>query len=162
ASSQNQLLPSKSSPWFAGFSSSAIRRSSSAGMPSVAMSCPLSFVGALLRAVLLPLEHLAFGVGEPPEVLVRRLWIDHHELGVLELVEAVRPELPTGPGERAPAERQRVVVQEGRVDPEDAGLDLAHRAERLVHVERVEIGAEPVARAVGERDRLVEALHPAD
>src|SRR5829696_3781935 len=45
-----------------------------------------------------------------------------------------------------------------RIDVRDPGLEVAHRAERLVHVAREDRGREPVADPVGHPDRLVEGL----
>src|SRR6185369_1241444 len=57
---------------------------------------PPWWIGAFRALLGLTLEHLVLLIREPPEVLVGCLGIDHHELGVLELVEAFRPELPSG------------------------------------------------------------------
>src|SRR5262245_12630596 len=55
------------------------------------------------------------------------------------------------------AERLRHVALIERVDPDHAGFDLTHEAERDVDVARPHAGRETVDRVVRDRDRLVDA-----
>ena len=78
-------------------------------------------------------------------------------LGLLEGLEALLAELAPEARLLHPAERAGVVVGQRVVEPDRAGLDLAHAAHDRLEVARVDVAAEPVARRVRELDRLVEA-----
>src|SRR5690349_23813225 len=100
-------------------------------------------------------------IGVPP-VLRRQLGLDVDVLGLLERLEPLLAELAPKARLLVTAERPGVVVGQRVVDPDRAGLQLAHAAEDGLEVARVDVGAEPEARRVRELDRLVERAHRND
>src|SRR5262245_57677764 len=77
-------------------------------------------------------------------------------LRLLERLEALLAQLAPQPRLLHPAERAGVVVGQRVVEPDRAGLDLAHAAEDRVEVLRVDVAAQPVRRAVRQLDCFVE------
>ena len=80
-----------------------------------------------------------------------------HVLRLLERLQAFLSELAPETRLFHAAEGACVVVRQRVVEPDRAGLDLAHAAEDRVEILRVHVAAEAEAGRVGELDRLVEA-----
>src|SRR5262245_43448420 len=113
-----------------------------------------------LGRVLGPVGRLPAGVlrvGVPP-LLRSHLALDVDVLGFLERLQTLTAELSAEPRLLEAAERAGVVVGQGGVEPDRAGLHLSHAAQDGPEVLGVDVRPEAVGGGVGELDRLVQAL----
>ena len=115
------------------------------------------WVSAVVVAIRRPSPVGAAAVWVPP-VLRREGGLEVDVLRLLKGLEALLAELPSQTGLLHPAEGTGVVVGQGIVEPDGAGLQLAHAAEDGVEILGVDVGAEPEPRPVRELDCLVQAL----
>src|SRR5262245_32262387 len=130
-------------------------RTSSNSLTTVSSRMSAGLPEAVVAVVSVLVSAAAIGV---PPFFHCDLGFDVDVLRLLERLQAFLPELPAETGLLHAAERARVVVRQRVVEPDRAGLDLAHAAQDRVEVLRVDVAAEAEAGRVGELDRLVEAL----
>src|SRR5436305_1290110 len=108
-----------------------------------------------MGSILFPGKPRIVRIGEPLAA-AKGLRLNHHHFRLAELLESLGAQLAPAAGQLATAEWYGIIVVQRRVHPNDAGIDLLDGAHRFFEIASVNIGPQPKARSVGERDSFIE------